>query len=66
MSKLVSVIINCHNGQEFLSRCIESVLNQDYLNWEIIFWDNYSSDNSKEIFFRYKRDDDRLKYFYSE
>jgi glycosyltransferase involved in cell wall biosynthesis len=65
MTKLVSVIINCHNGQEFLSRCIESVLSQDYLNWEIIFWDNYSSDHSKEIFYKYMKNDSRLNYFYS-
>ena len=66
MTKLVSIIINCHNGQEFLSRCIDSVLNQDYLNWEIIFWDNYSSDNSKKIFYKYMQDDNRLNYFYSK
>jgi glycosyltransferase involved in cell wall biosynthesis len=66
MTKLVSIIINCHNGQEFLSRCIESVLSQDYQDWEIIFWDNCSSDNSKEIFHRYMLDDDRLNYFYSK
>lgn len=66
MTKLVSIIINCHNGQEFLSRCIESVLSQDYQNWEIIFWDNCSSDNSKEIFHKYMLDDNRLNYFYSK
>jgi glycosyltransferase involved in cell wall biosynthesis len=65
MTKLVSIIINCHNGQEFLSRCIESVLSQDYLNWEIIFWDNCSSDHSKEIFYRYMKNDSRLNYFHS-
>ncbi len=65
MSKLVSVIINCHNGEKFLSTCIESVLNQEYQNWEVIFWDNCSSDNSKEIFFKYMKNDKRLNYFFS-
>jgi len=46
---LVSVIINCYNGEKYLEECIESVLNQTYKNWEIIFWDNQSTDNSKKI-----------------
>ena len=43
---LVSIIINCYNGEAFLSECIESVLSQNYENWEIIFWDNKSNDKS--------------------
>ena len=46
---LVSIIINCHNGEKFLEKSIESVFNQTYKNWEIIFLDNLSSDKSKEI-----------------
>lgn len=58
---LVSVIINCFNGDRYLNYCIRSVLNQTYKNWEIIFWDNVSVDRSKEIFKSFK--DKRLKYF---
>lgn len=58
---LVSVIINCHNGEKYLSKCIKSVLNQTYKNWEIVFWDNCSSDNSKKILRSFK--DKRIKYF---
>ena len=63
MTKLVSIIINCHNGQEFLSRCIESVLSQDYQNWEIIFWDNCSTDKSSLIIKSFN--DLRIKYYKS-
>ena len=66
MNKLVSIIINCHNGEKYLSQCIESVLNQEYQNWEIIFWDNCSSDKSKDIFLKYMKKDKRLNYFYSD
>ena len=48
-SPLVSVIINCHNGKKYLNEAIKSVLNQTYKNWEIIFFDNNSSDNSLKI-----------------
>jgi len=61
---LVSIIINCYNGGDYLKECIESVLFQTYKNWEIIFWDNQSTDNSKVIFQSFK--DERLKYFYAE
>ncbi len=60
---LISVIMNCHNSERYLSEAIESVLNQTYKNWEIIFWDNASTDKSADIFKSYK--DDRLKYYYS-
>ena len=66
MINLISVIINCHNGEKFLNRCLDSILKQTYQNWEIIFWDNCSTDKSKEIFFKYKYNDSRLNYFYSE
>tara|TARA_B110000008_G_C16977982_1_gene566921 strand:- start:4387 stop:5292 length:906 start_codon:yes stop_codon:yes gene_type:complete len=55
--------MNCFNGEKYLKEAIESVLNQNYLNWELIFWDNQSTDNSKAIFDSFK--DVRLKYFYA-
>ena len=61
---LVSVIMNCYNGQKYLEESIESVLSQTYKNWELIFWDNQSADKSAEIFKLYK--DKRLKYFLSK
>ncbi len=60
---LVSIIMNCYNGQAYLAESIQSVLSQTYENWEIIFWDNQSNDKSAKIFKDYK--DDRLKYYRS-
>ena len=60
---LVSILMNCYNGEKYLREAIDSVLAQTYLNWELIFWDNQSTDHSAEIFKDYK--DKRLKYFYS-
>ena len=59
---LVSVIINCYNGEKYLREAIESVYAQSYQNWEIIFWDNCSNDNSAEIAKSYK---DRFFYYKS-
>ena len=52
--------MNCHNGQEFLKESINSVYAQSYKNWEIIFVDNMSNDNTAEIAKSY---DNKLNYF---
>ena len=61
--KKVSVIVNCHNGEKYLKECIESILNQKYQYFEIVFFDNFSSDNSKTIVTKFQ--DKRIKYFFS-
>ena len=48
-SPLVSVIMNCYNGQKFLRESLVSLFSQSYKNWELIFWDNLSTDESKNI-----------------
>ena len=58
---LVSIIMNCYNGETFLCESIESVLSQTYKNWELIFWDNRSEDKSAKIFKSYN--DKRFKYY---
>ena len=62
-SPLVSILMNCYNGEKYLQEAIDSVLNQTYKNWELVFWDNQSNDKSAEIFLNNK--DSRLKYYYS-
>jgi glycosyltransferase involved in cell wall biosynthesis len=61
---LVSVIVNCYNGETYLRDSIKSILDQSYKNFEIIFWDNQSNDQSANIFKSFK--DNRLKYYYAK
>lgn len=60
---LISVIINCYNGEKYLRKAIDSVVNQTYKNWEIVFWDNWSTDSSAEIVKTYNND--KIHYFYA-
>ncbi|MDC0195479.1 glycosyltransferase [Candidatus Thioglobus sp.] len=53
--------MNCYNSSKYLRQSIDSVLVQTYQNWEIIFWDNQSTDESADIFKSYN--DKRLHYF---
>ena len=52
--------MNCYNGQRFLKEAIDSVYQQTYNDWEIIFWDNASDDDSAKVAKSY---DKKLKYF---
>ena len=62
-SPLVSIIVNCFNGEKYLKEALQSVSKQTYKNWELIFWDNKSIDDSKKIFSEFK--DKKFKYFIS-
>ena len=59
----VSIIMNCYNGEKYLSEALDSVVAQTYLNWELIFWDNQSTDRSEEILRGYG--EPRFRYFYA-
>jgi glycosyltransferase involved in cell wall biosynthesis len=61
---LVSIIMNCYNGESYLKESLNSILIQTYKNWELIFWDNKSKDKSSEVFKSYN--DPRFKYYYAE
>ena len=54
MQSLISVIVNYHNGEKYLDRCIKSIINQEYKNFENIALDNASTDNLK-IILKYKK-----------
>ena len=46
---LVSVIIPTYNHARYLGRALQSVVDQTYLNWEVIVIDNHSTDNTEEL-----------------
>jgi len=60
MSQLVSILVNCYNCDRYLSEALDSIYAQTYTNWEVIFIDNCSTDNSKTIVDQY---DERTKYY---
>ncbi len=57
---LISVIIPVYNVEEYLSECIDSVLNQTYENYEIILVNDGSTDSSGEICDEYVEKDERI------
>lgn len=53
-NKLVSIVTPVYNGEEFIEKCIQSVLNQTYKNIEHIIVDGGSTDNTLNIINKYK------------
>jgi len=58
---LISAIINVHNGAATLREAIDSVLAQTFADWELILWDDCSTDASAFIAAKYH--DPRIRYF---
>ena len=63
---LISVIVPCYNVEEYLPRCVESVLNQTYRNLEILLVDDGSPDRCGEICDEYAAVDSRVKVIHKE
>ena len=62
----ISVIIPMYKVEEYLKKCIESILKQTYANLEIIFVDDGSPDKCGEICEEYKKKDSRIKVIHKE
>ena len=59
----VSIIMNCWNGAQYLREAMDSVFNQTFFDWEIVFWDNGSIDDSALIAKSYGP---KVRYFRSD
>ena len=64
--ELVSVIVPVYNVEQYLEKCIDSIINQTYKNLEIILIDDGSTDSSGKICDRYAARDKRIKVIHQE
>ena len=58
-----SIIMSVFNNSKTLKRSIESILNQDYENFEFLIMNDCSNDSSKEILKNFENKDSRTKFF---
>ena len=62
----ISVIVLVYNIEQYLSKCLDSIINQTYRNLEIIIIDDGSTDSSKDICDIYKKKDQRIKVIHQK
>lgn len=60
---LISCVLPTYNGEEYLAKAIQSVINQSYKNWELIVVNDASTDKTGEIIQHFANKDARIKYF---
>jgi glycosyltransferase involved in cell wall biosynthesis len=60
MNSLISIIVPIYNSEKYLGECLESILNQEYINLEVILINDGSTDNSIDICNHYKGVDNRV------
>lgn len=58
-----SIITPTYNRSQSISKAIDSVLVQDFSDWEYIIVDDGSTDDTAQIVEKYAADDERIKYF---
>ena len=66
MMKKVSIIIPVYKVEMYLARCLDSILNQIYTEWEAILIDDCSPDKSGKICDEYAKKDERFKVIHCE
>ncbi|RHA73906.1 glycosyltransferase family 2 protein [Phocaeicola coprophilus] len=66
MSPKISVIIPVYNTESTLHKCVDSILNQSYEDWELLLIDDGSKDHSAFICDEYAQQDKRIKVFHKE
>ncbi|MFT9273881.1 MAG: glycosyltransferase, partial [Liquorilactobacillus nagelii] len=57
----VAIMMATYNGQKYLDKQIDSILDQTYHNWELFISDDKSKDETLEILKKYQKKDSRIK-----
>ena len=60
---MISIIVPVYNVEEYIGKCLDSILSQDYVNIEVICVNDGSTDNSGKILDEYASRDNRIKVF---
>lgn len=65
-SPKISIIVPVYKVEQYLPKCIDSILSQTYPNWELLLIDDGSPDNSGKICDEYAQKDERIRVFHKE
>ena len=62
----ISIIVPVYNAEKTINRCIDSIINQTFTDWELLLIDDGSKDNSVSICNDYAIKESRIKVFHQE
>ena len=63
---VVSIVVPVYNAERFLKRCIDSVIQQTYINWELILVNDGSVDRSSAICTEYEKKESRIRVLHQK
>ena len=62
MPEKISIVMSVKNEGEYLRQCLDSVIQQSYISWELIVIDDHSEDNTQKILQEYSKIDSRISW----
>ncbi|MBF0713643.1 glycosyltransferase [Gemella sp. GH3] len=65
-NELISIVVPVYNVSDYLERCVDSLINQNYSNLEIILVDDGSTDNSGDLCDEFAKKDSRIVVYHKE
>ena len=66
MEPTVSIIVPVYNAEDYIGRCIESIIHQEYEDFELLLVDDGSTDSSGDICDRYGKQDSRIRIIHKK
>lgn len=66
MNSTASIIVPCYNQSQFLDEALQSVLDQNFTNWECIIINDGSTDDTEKVAKKWLEQDERFGYIYQE
>ena len=63
---MISIIVPIYNVEEYLNRCLDSIVAQDYSDYEVLLIDDGSKDSSEDICLSYLEKYNNFYYYYKE
>ena len=64
MNVAISIIVPVYNVEKYIERCIESIIGQDFQNWELLLVNDGSTDSSGDLCNIYAAKDKRIKVYH--
>lgn len=65
-NRTILIMMATYNGEKYIAKQLDSIINQSYTNWKLIIRDDISTDKTLKIVEDYAKKDDRISYIISD